>query len=187
VPTGACRVEWAIAAAVTRINYFLLFVFFSLSGLPSFVGKLRDAASRVAGLTPESEPALLHCLRQQLETGRANVLTAVERREEFGDGVTQPHQEETSTLLTVVDDTETDSHPTPTAPPDDTEADVDPPLSQEPDRQSREASTDRVPLPVPSSPSTTTPASAQTTSTATNVTPSSDNTQFLSSSQTVYA
>ena len=151
------------------------------------MGKLRDAASRVAGLTPESEPALLHCLRQQLETGRANVLTAVERREEFGDGVTQPHQEETSTLLTVVDDTETDSHPTPTAPPDDTEADVDPPLSQESDRQSREASTDRVPLPVPSSPSTITPASAQTTSTATNVTPSSDNTQFLSSSQTVYA
>ena len=146
-----------------------------LTGLPNFVGKLHDAASKVTGLSSESEPALLRCLRQQLETKRENILTAVETEKEVGDGVTQPHQDET-TLLTIVEDKKTDSATSAPV------ADVDPPLSQGSNGQSREDPVKvKVPLPVPDNSAAPAPSSA-----CSNVTSCSDNAQFLSS-QPVYA
>lgn len=49
----------------------------SFSGLPNFVGKLSEAASQVTDLD-SPEPALMHCLRAQIEANRGNVVTSVD-------------------------------------------------------------------------------------------------------------
>ena len=82
-------------------------------GLPNFVSKLSDAASKVADLVGP-EPALLSCLRAQIETHRGNILTATEREEVLtiqlpaGDDASQSEREpvtirEEKSSVTVVE------------------------------------------------------------------------------------
>ncbi len=59
-------------------------------GLPNFVGKLQEAAGRVAGLNG-AEPALLRRLREQLESSNQNVISGENPERE-----TRVHQNETS-------------------------------------------------------------------------------------------
>ncbi|KAK4025984.1 hypothetical protein OUZ56_015013 [Daphnia magna] len=49
----------------------------AMTGLPNFVGKLHDAAGRVTDLMGP-EPALMHCLRAQMDAHRGDVVTSIE-------------------------------------------------------------------------------------------------------------
>jgi hypothetical protein len=88
----------------------------SFSGLPNFVGKLSEAASQVTDLD-SPEPALMHCLRAQIEANRGNVVTSVDIEEMItielpsGDEMTSSGQpvkiQEEISSVTIVEATST--------------------------------------------------------------------------------
>ncbi|KAI9563230.1 hypothetical protein GHT06_010688 [Daphnia sinensis] len=49
----------------------------AMTGLPNFVGKLHDAAGKVTDLAGP-EPALMHCLRAQMDAHRGEMVTSIE-------------------------------------------------------------------------------------------------------------
>ncbi|XP_057367632.1 uncharacterized protein LOC130688653 [Daphnia carinata] len=86
----------------------------AMTGLPNFVGKLHDAAGRVTDLAGP-EPALMHCLRAQMDAHRRDVITSIEIEDTLTvqlpseDEATSTGQQDSSTVqeeifsLTVVE------------------------------------------------------------------------------------